>query len=116
VTTGIKAAEALFNYGFSKEAFEIYRKSCKELTDDIPYGKIIRFLTVQGSKYRFLDSLFEIAKNEPLLKKAFFNIVSGQETYKKTWHETKSYRLYMKIGIKLILAKFHKKRTASQNS
>ncbi len=110
VITGIKAAEVIVNHGISNEAFHVYMKNCSELTDDIPYGKILRFLTIQCSKYGMLDAIFETAKNEPLLKKAFFNFVSGHETYKKTWQETRNFKLFLKIAFKAILSKFTKKR------
>lgn len=106
VMTGIKAAEVIVNYGISKEAFSQYIKSCSELTGDIPYGKILRSLTIQCSKYGFLDGVFEAAKSESLLKKAFFNIVSGQETYKKIWRETRSINLFARIGLKMIKSRF----------
>jgi len=54
--------------------------------------------------------VFESAKKEKALKKAFFNIVSGQETYKKTWVETRNFRLFFKIAFKAISSKFSKKR------
>jgi len=109
VITGIKAAEVIVNHGISKVAFQKYLKSCFELTDDIPYGKFLRFLTIQSSKYGLLDSIFEIAKKEKALKKAFFNIVSGQETYKKTWMEIRNFNLILKVTYKSFINKFFRK-------
>jgi len=106
IITGIKAAEVILNHGISKEAFQNYLMGCKELMEDIPYGRMLRHLTIQCSKYGFLDSVFFAAKNEPLLKKAFFNIVSGQKTYKKIWHETKDLSLLLRIILRVILNKF----------
>lgn len=110
VVTGIKAAETMINSGISKEAFRSYVKSCSELTGDIPYGKILRFMTIQASKYGLLDSVIESAKKEPALKKAFFNIVSGHETYKKTWQETRDWKLIFKIGSRAIIRKIFKRK------
>jgi len=110
VTTGIRAAEVIISHGISKDAFQNYLKNCKELKDDIPYGKLLRFLTIQCSKYGLIDSILETAKNEPLLKKAFFNIVSGQETYKKTWLKTKDFKLLSRIFFKVFANKLFKKR------
>ena len=78
VITGIRAAEVIVSHGISKEAFQEYLKSCSELTDDIPYGKIVRYLTIQSSKHGLLDGIFETAKKEGAIRRAFFNIVSGQ--------------------------------------
>lgn len=109
VITGIRAAEVIVNHGISKEALRNYLKCCSELTDDIPYGKILRFLTIQSSKFGLLDSVFEIAKKERSLRRAFFNIVSGQETYKKTWQETKNFWLLSKIILRVLISKIIKK-------
>jgi flavin-dependent dehydrogenase len=110
VITGIRAAENIVNFGISEEAFQKYLKSCADLTDDIPYGKILRFLSIRSSKYGLLDSIFETAKKEKPLRRAFFNIVSGQETYKKTWQETRSFRLFSRTVSSAILSKFFKGR------
>lgn len=108
VFTGIKAAEVIIKNGYSKESFQEYLDSCKELTDDIPYGKVLRFATNMGSRLGILDSVCKTAQDEPQIKKAFFNIVSGQETYKKTWKETRSIRLFIKLGINALASKFKK--------
>ncbi len=115
VFTGIKAAEIIVSHGMSKVAFQDYLKSCSELTDDIPYGKIIRYLTIQSSKYRLLDSILETAKKEEVMRRAFFNIVSGQETYKKTWQQTRNFKLLLKIVFKAIKSKFFNKKELGLN-
>ncbi len=97
VITGIKAAEALASKGLTRSAFEGYLEDCCELTDDIPYGRILRVLTIRFSKYGLMNGVLEAAKKEPALRKAMFNVVSGQETYKKTWQETKSVRLLLRV-------------------
>lgn len=108
--TGINAAEVIVNHGISREAFREYVKNCAELTCDIPYGKALRTLTIQCSKYGFLDSVCETAKREPRLKTAFFNIVSGQETYKKTWQQTRSLGLMLKVAFNAFIHKFFKRQ------
>ncbi|UCC41602.1 MAG: NAD(P)/FAD-dependent oxidoreductase [Candidatus Aminicenantes bacterium] len=106
IITGIRAAENIVNHGISEDAFKKYLKSCSELTEDIPYGKTLRYLTITASKYGLLDSIFETAKKEKALRRAFFNIVSGQETYKKTWQETKNFKLFSRLVFKAIASKF----------
>lgn len=106
VITGMKAAEVIVHRGISGGTFQEYLKLCSELTDDIRYGKILRFLTIQSAKTGLLDSLFEVAKHEPLLRKAFFNIVSGQKTYKKTWSEIKSMSLLWRVILKVLKNRF----------
>ncbi len=114
--TGMKAAEVMIHRGISRTAFQEYLKRCSELTDDIPYGKILRFFTIQGAKKGLLDSLFEVAKDEPLLRKAFFNIVSGQKTYKRIWAETKNLSLLWRVMRKIIKSRYFKKRIYIQNT
>ncbi|NIM59985.1 MAG: hypothetical protein GTO16_13755 [Candidatus Aminicenantes bacterium] len=115
VITGIRAAEVIINRGISRVAFQEYMKNCCELIDDILYGKIVRYLTIQSSKHGFLDSIFEVAKKEGALRRAFFNIVSGQDTYKNTWRQTRSFKLMLKIVFKAIIHKFFNKKELSLN-
>lgn len=106
VITGIKAAEAIALKGISKEALSFYIKNCAELTDDISYGKALRFVVIQLSRFGYLNAVLEVARHEPALKKAFFNIVSGQETYKKTWQENKRLSLLARIAFQTLRFKF----------
>ncbi len=96
VTTGLRAAEAIAAFGLTRSAFEQYIKGCCELTDDIPYGRILRSVANRFSKYGLLDGVLEAAKKEPVLQKAMFNIVSGQETYKETWKEARNVGLLLR--------------------
>jgi len=97
VITGIKAAQAIASKGLSRSAFEGYLEDCCKLTDDIPYGRILRALTIRFSKYGLMEGVLEAARNQPALRKAMFNVVSGQETYKKTWQETRNIGLLLRI-------------------
>jgi len=110
IFTGVKAAETMVHYGYSKQAFQKYLDSCCQLTNDVPYGKALRFLVLQCFRFRLIDSVIATAKDEPLLKKAFFNIVSGQETYKKTWRDIKNPIFLFRIGFKILLKKITKSR------
>ncbi|MFQ6108304.1 MAG: NAD(P)/FAD-dependent oxidoreductase [Candidatus Aminicenantales bacterium] len=114
IITGIRAAEVMVEYGISREAFQEYQKRCSDLMADMPYGKALRWLMIQCAKYDLLDNIFEEAKKEPLLRKAFFNIVSGQETYKKTWDETKSPGLIGKLILKAAKNRFFQRRMHRQ--
>jgi flavin-dependent dehydrogenase len=110
IITGIRAAEVIVNHGLSKEAFQYYLKSCSKLTDDIPYGKMVRYLTIKSSKYGLLDSILETAKKDRAMRRAFFNIVSGRETYKKTWQEAGKFSLLLRIAFKIFMNKYFKKK------
>ncbi len=108
VKTGMNAAKVIISHGMSKEGLNAYMNSCSDLTCDIPYGKTLRFLSNKSSKYGFLDSVLASAENEPTLKKALFNIVSGQQTYQKIWSETKSFKLFIKLGFRVLKDKLSK--------
>jgi flavin-dependent dehydrogenase len=108
IKTGINAAQVIMSHGISKEGFNAYMNSCSDLTCDIPYGKTLRFLSNKSSKYGFLDSVLVSAEKEPTLKKALFNIVSGQQTYKNIWAETKSFKLFIKLGFRVLKDKLSK--------
>jgi flavin-dependent dehydrogenase len=96
IVTGLRAAEAIAAFGLTKTAFEQYIKGCCELTDDIPYGRMLRAVANRFAKYGLLDGVLEAAKGEPALQRAMFNIVSGQETYKNTWKETRNIGLLLR--------------------
>ncbi len=111
--TGIRAAEVMVRCGFSRAAFLEYEKCCSELLADIPYGRLLRFLTILFSRWGLLDAVLEAARGEPALKKAFFHIVSGQETYRKTWQETRSWGLAMRLFWKLIIHQSRRKKSGA---
>ncbi len=100
------AAEIIVKNEYSKESSCDYLENCRDLIDDIPCGKVLRFATNLSSRLVFLDSICKSAQNEALVRKALFNIVSGQETYKNTWRETRSLRLFLKLGFNAIASKF----------
>ncbi len=105
VVTGIKAAETIMSHGISKRDFLHYKKSCSELTGDIPYGKALRFLTSQCRRFRLIESILRISEHEEKLKKALFNIVSGHQPYKKIWKESGGWKFLIRIGFKTLHSK-----------
>ncbi|MFQ6038994.1 MAG: NAD(P)/FAD-dependent oxidoreductase, partial [Candidatus Aminicenantales bacterium] len=111
VFTGTRAAEVMIQHGISRRAFQEYLKNCCELMDDIPYGRMLRMLTIQGSRLGFLAPVFEVAKQEPSLKNALFFIVSGQKTYRRIWQETRSPRLFLRLFFKTLRLRLRRKKT-----
>ena len=97
IFTGIKAARTILEKGISREALENYLRDCCELTDDVNYGRFLRTLIIRFSRYGMIGPALEIAKKEPALRQAMFNIVSGEVTYKKTWQETRNIRLLTRL-------------------
>ncbi|OGD19997.1 MAG: hypothetical protein A2W03_16135 [Candidatus Aminicenantes bacterium RBG_16_63_16] len=105
VVTGIRAAEAIAARGGSVEAFEEYLKCCAELTGDIPYGRALRWLVNSFSRLGLMEGVLDAARREPALRRAMFNVVSGQETYKKTWREARSVGLLWRVLVSSIRKK-----------
>jgi len=105
VITGIRAAEAIAARGCSVGAFEDYLESCGELRQDIPYGRKLRVLVNSFSRLGLMEGVLEAAGREPALGRAMFNVVSGQETYKTTWRETRSVGLMWRILVSSIREK-----------
>lgn len=111
VITGIKAAEAMIQEGISKASFYHYLDNCHELTRDILPGKIMRYLTKTASRLGLLDSALEVAKSDPPMQKAIFNVVSAQETYQKTWKDAGGFPFLFRIGMKTLRQKLFPAKT-----
>jgi flavin-dependent dehydrogenase len=111
VITGIKAAEAMIQEGISKASFCHYLDNCHELTRDILPGKIMRYLTKTASRLGLLDSALEVAKSDPPMQKAIFNVVSAQETYQKTWKDAGGFPFLFRIGMKTLRQKLFPAKT-----
>ncbi len=86
--TGIYAAKTIMNYGVSKKAFEFFIKDCKELTQDLPYGRVLRWMTKLSLSFEFMDHLLKIAKDDSVFMNCLFNSVSGHKPYKQIFLET----------------------------
>jgi hypothetical protein len=75
-------------------------------------------INLAGKEVRtgLMDGICMTAEREPSIRKAFFNIVSGSETYKKTWRETRSPRLILKTAARAVFFRFSRKpRTRSRS-
>lgn len=96
--TGIYAARTIIRHGVSKQAFdEYYIKDCAILTDDLPYGRALRWLTKLSTHFKFMDYLVKIAEDDPVFMECLFNCVSGHKPYKNIIRETVSIPLAFRI-------------------
>jgi flavin-dependent dehydrogenase len=95
--TGIRAAETIMKVGISKKAFEAYYERCREVTDDLPYGKVLRWLTVRISDHGLLDPVIDVARRDAHLRTALFNCVSAHKPFKTIFGETVSPGLTLKL-------------------
>ena len=84
VLTGIRAAETILKYGISEQAF--YNHYCslnKDITQDLPYGQVMRHFTIFLAHYRLLDPVLRAAKHNPQLQSALFDAVSAHAPYRQ---------------------------------
>ena len=98
IVTAIRAAKTIMLHGISAEAFErYYRDRCKEVIDDIPYGKILRWLAIRAANTRLLDAVIELSREDKVLRNALFHCVSAHKTFKRIFHDTWSVRLLFRV-------------------
>jgi flavin-dependent dehydrogenase len=83
VMTGIRAADTILNYGYTKEDFhDHYRPANQDIIGDLPYGHTMRFLTIIMSRIGFLNPVLRAAHNTPDLQSALFDAVSAHALYR----------------------------------
>lgn len=99
--TGFYAARTIMNFGISKYAFENYYKDCAELTRDLPFGRVLRWMTNFTTRFEFMDYLLKIAESDRHLMDCLFNSVSGHKPYKQIFKETVSVPLAWRMSLAL---------------
>jgi flavin-dependent dehydrogenase len=83
VQTGIRAAQTMLEAGISHRAFHShYRQANQDIIGDLPYGRLMRRLTILASRYKLLDPVIRAAKTNPTLQEALFGAVSGHALYR----------------------------------
>jgi len=83
MVTGIRAAETILRVGISEMAFlNSYCFSNHDITDDLPYGQIMRHLTIFMAHYRLLDPVIRAAQGSPELRSALLDAVSAHAPYR----------------------------------
>lgn len=99
--SGARAAEAMMNFGISKEALHVFCQLNTEITEDLLYGRILRRLVILGANHGLLDAVITLSQQDPKLRRALFNCVSGHKSFKSIWMETRDWRLLL-AGINLV--------------
>ena len=83
VQTGVRAAKAMLLTGISKEAFhDDYRRANDDIISDLPYGRIMRYFTINLARYGLLDSVIRAARTDLGLQGALLGAVSAHIPYK----------------------------------
>ena len=98
---GMRAAETIMKIGISRRAFRAYYEACREVTEDLPYGRALRWLTIHTSRYRLLDPVLELASKDERLRMALFNCVSAHKPFKQIFQETVDLELISKLTMTL---------------
>lgn len=84
VTTGIRAAETILQYGISAWAFQNhYYTANEDIIQDLPYGQVMRYITIFLARYHLLDPIIRAAKQNPLLQSALFDAASAHAPYQQ---------------------------------
>ncbi len=84
VQTGIRAAETILRTGCSRQAFHNdYRKANHDLIQDLPYGQMMRFVTILMARYRLLNPVIRAARKNAHLQTALFGAISAHAPYRK---------------------------------
>lgn len=94
--TGIRAADTIMKVGISERAFRTYYNNCSDVTDDLIYGRVLRWFTIKFSNYKLLDAFIELAKSDSITRTALFNCVSAHKPFKTIYKETISMTTLLK--------------------
>ena len=80
--TGTWAARAMMTAGISARALREYHRACREITDDLPYGKSFRLLTIALCKTQLFDVVITLAAQDARLRRMLFDAVSAHHSYR----------------------------------
>jgi flavin-dependent dehydrogenase len=81
--TGTWAAQTMLTAGISAGAFREYHQLCRDITDDLPYGKAMRAVTIGISKWHLLNLVIALAEQDADLRHMLFGAVSGHQMYRE---------------------------------
>jgi flavin-dependent dehydrogenase len=105
VQTGIRAADAMFDVGISRLAFEIgYNKVNVDILRDLPYGHAMRLAVIAMARSGIMDAVLRAAAQEPRLRSALLGAVSGRVPYRRVWSDALSLRSMVAVVRRLIAA------------
>lgn len=89
VLTGIRAARTILQAGISFQAFhDHYRQANQDIIQDLPYGRVMRLLTIFLARYGLLDPVLRAAQADRDLRSALFDAVSAHAPYGQVLRRT----------------------------
>lgn len=83
VQTGIRAAQVLLDEGIGSEALRAFHAANKDIVSDIPFGRVMRSVTVWASRLGLMELVLLAAERDSRLREALFDAVSAQRPYRK---------------------------------
>jgi flavin-dependent dehydrogenase len=84
VQTGVRAARIILREGISGSAFHSrYRAANQDILRDLPYGRLMRRITILLARSGGMDAVIRVARREPGLRSALFNAVSAHAPYRE---------------------------------
>ncbi len=99
ILTGILAARTLLEAGVSAQALQAFRDGCREITGDIPYGKLVRGLAWLTAHHLSLTPVLRHAADDPALREILFDCVSGRDTFRRIVLRKGNLPLAVKLGL-----------------
>jgi len=97
IITGIRAATTMIEDGISKRAFDTFYSRCRDLTSEFKYGGVLRALYHLADRMDALDAVLTLARRDPLLYQAFYDMVSGEGSYRDIIRRSAQPRLMAKV-------------------
>ncbi len=82
VVTGVRAADTIYEHGFSREALGTYASGCADLRRDYYYGLAVRHMCSLGRSLGLFDSTLRVAASDRRLREILYMAVSGEESYR----------------------------------
>jgi flavin-dependent dehydrogenase len=104
--TGTWAARTMLTAGISARAFREYHQACRDITDDLPYGKAMRGVAIGISKWHLLDAVIALAEQDAHLRRALFDAVSAHRTYRAIVRGMLDARWLARMGLRLAALPF----------
>jgi len=84
VQTGIRAAQTILQAGISTQAFaRHYRPANWDILHDLPYGRVMRLLTILLARYGLFGPVLRAARQDTDVRTALFNAVSAHAPYRQ---------------------------------
>jgi flavin-dependent dehydrogenase len=116
ILTGMRVARTMFDEGIHRKAFGTFTAKCKDITNDLPYGKFVRFAALRISNWGLLNPILAVARQNDRLRRALFNSVSAHQTYRAIMGEFRNTRLLLKIAKSIILYPFRRPLAPEENT